>query len=72
MHHEPHSYSFMDGETMNARTQVSLYKNLKNLLESARNKYAQAHKVKAEDVRPVDIVRAALELYTATDKQRLN
>lgn len=61
-----------EGKTMTDRTHISLYKNLKNLLESGKNKYAKTHKVKAEDVRPTDVIRAALELYTATDSPRLN
>ncbi|MDD5615257.1 MAG: hypothetical protein PHH85_03565 [Candidatus Methanoperedens sp.] len=57
---------------MSDRTHISLYKNDKNLLDSAKNKYAQTHKVKAEDVRNIDALRAALERYTATDSQCLN
>lgn len=55
---------------MATRTQISLYKNLKNLLDSAKNQYAIIHKVKTEDVRPIDALRAALEQYTANNRQR--
>lgn len=57
---------------MSDRTQICLYKNLKNLLESAKKDYARIHKVKAEDVRPIDVIRASLELYTANNSPRLN